>query len=175
MSISTRFNEEVESRLFHLDVCTHIMNAEDNDILTRKGFDVNLRLMKTSPVYRNIIVQIVDYIRECAMTKRAGYSRPMGFSGANAGIPFNIIAMRDGTYMINPHIIDWSHERRVTRSDCGSLTLERPIDVWRYKNVTIEYWDLDGKRGEVTGFYPTEQHEIDHNNGILITDPSRRA
>ena len=172
---TSRFSEEVESKLHHLDICTHIKHAEDVDILTRRGFDVNLRLMKTSPVYHAIIAQCVHYIRDCAMTKRAGYSRPMGFSGANAGIPLNIIAMRDGTYMINPQIIDSSDKEKITLSDCGSLTLEKPINVRRKANVTIEYYDLDGKSHVVQGYYPTEQHEIDHNKGILITDKSRRA
>jgi hypothetical protein len=175
MSVSSRFNEQVESKLYHLDICTHIRNDEDHDILTRRGFDVNLRLMKTSPVYRAVIAQCVHYIRDCATTKRAGYSRPMGFSGANAGIPFNIIAMRDGTYMINPQVIEASEKMRITSSDCGSLTLEKPINVRRPEYVTIEYYDLDGELHVVHGFLPTEQHEIDHNNGILITDPSRRV
>ena len=158
------------SNLKHLDVCTHIRNAEDRDILTRKGFDVNLRLMRTSPQYREIVLSACRYILELATTTREGYSQPYGYSGANAGIPWNIIANRNGTLMINPHILAASGRFRVHSTDCGSLTLEKPIYVNRCREVTIEYWDMALTHFIVTGHYPTEQHEIDHNLGILIWD-----
>ena len=158
--------------LTHTDVCTLLVNPEDKDILTRKLFDVNLRLMKTSPKYRQIVQIAADYISDLAFTEREGYKKPHGFSGANAGIPWNIIAVTpDYEPMLNPHILGNSDGDVVhSYSNCGSLLLAEPLEIYRYKKIKFEYWDLNIERHEKTGYYPTVQHEIDHNNGILITD-----
>ncbi len=153
----------------HSDVCTLLANDEDKDILTRRLFDVNMRLMKTSPHYRAIINAVAIYIQTLATTEREGYKKPHGFSGANAGIPFNIIALADGEVMINPAIIAESGEK-VIESNCGSLLLPEPIRIKRNASIVFGYYDLYGRYHCKQGFYPTVQHEIDHNNGILITD-----
>lgn len=147
----------------------------DQDILTREQFDVNLRLCRTSPCYRSIVESCCNYIRECATTTRNGYKKPHSFSGANAGIPFRIIALADGTVMINPFVSDRSDTRRQSESNCGSLTLDKPIKIWRYSSVDVTYFDIDGKKYQIKGYLPTVQHEIDHCDGILITDRTDRG
>lgn len=156
-------------RLAHTDVCTLLENPDDRDILTRKLFDVNMRLMETSPGYRKVVIACCEYIRLMAITEREGYKKPHGFSGANAGIPFNIIALADGTIMINPRILK-TKGAKIGLSNCGSLRLSEPIKVSRHAWIFFEYYDWDGKRHEDSGYLPTVQHEIDHNNGVLITD-----
>lgn len=155
----------------HSDYCTHIKNEEDKDILTRKLFDVNMRLYKTSEPYRNIVQQCAEYLLWWVETEKEGYKKPHGVSGANAGIPFNIVAI-PGEVMLNPKITYESGEdgRKKSMSNCGSLTLEEPIEIWRYEYVDVEYFRLDGTSATKSGYLPTLQHEIDHNNGILITD-----
>ena len=157
------------SPLRHEDVCTLLRNKEDVDILTRKLFDVNLRLYRTSPRYREIVQSAAAYILHCAQTTRLGYKKPHGFSGANAGIPFNIIATPEEV-MLNPRITS-VHGGSTTRStsNCGSLLLPEPIPILRYQRITFEFWDLDLNKHERTGPYFTIQHEVDHNNGVLIT------
>jgi len=159
----------------HEDVCTHMDNEEDRDILTRKGFDVNMRLFHSSFEYQDIIYDAALYIQKLAMNQHEGYSKPFGFSGANAGIPLNIIALSSGLVMLNPKIIKSSKEKVVALSNCGSLTLPKPIKVERHETVSVQFFDLDGVShtwNDVTrkngGF--TIQHEVDHNLGILITD-----
>lgn len=154
----------------HSDVTTLLSNPEDKDILTRPLFEVNMRLYKTSPDYRGIVTMACAYIRLCAMTEKEGYKKPHGFSGANAGIPWNIIALADGTVLINPWISYRSEEKRLSMSNCGSLLLPEPIQIERYADITVDYFDLDGNKCIKRGYLPTVQHEIDHNQGILITD-----
>lgn len=156
--------------LTHTDVCTLLANDEDKDILTRRLFDVNMRLFASSPDYRSIVLCCCEYIRELATTEREGYKKPHGFSGANAGIPFNIIALANGEVMINPAIVMDNGCYTGVKSNCGSLLLEKPIKIIRLKEILFGYYDRDGKYHSKQGFYPTVQHEIDHNNGILITD-----
>ncbi len=193
----------------HSDYCTHINNDEDKDILTRPLFDVNMRLFKTSDGYRKIVISVCNYLKWWAETPKDGYKIPHGVSGANAAIPFNIIAYNvfkdklncrkcggkgrvyeqfftgmeevdcdecktKATVLINPRIIKYHGELIQTNSNCGSLTLDKPILVNRYERVSVEFWDMKGNfhrqmfnRDEGS---LTIQHEIDHNQGILITD-----
>ena len=153
----------------HEDYCTLLRNEEDRDILTRPLFDVNMRLFHANESYRQIVRDCANYIRLCAQTKKEGYKKPHGYSGANAAIPFNIIALADGTVMINPHITaGW--RPRIMESNCGSLMLEKPIKVKRWGAIAFTYFNMDGVACSGEGFLPTVQHEIDHNQGILITD-----
>lgn len=161
----------------HANYCTHIKHPEDRDVLTRRLFDVNMRLFETSPEYRKIVLEVCKYIRLCSETEKAGYKKPHGWSGANAGIPFNIIGVnRNGVcdIMINPKILKSYGEKIKSQSNCGSLTLEKSIEIERDEFVEIEYFTVSGAkikkhvgRGEA-GF--TIQHEVEHNLGILIPD-----
>ena len=155
----------------HEKNCTHMKYPEDRDILTRPLFAVNMRFFKINPEYKKLVLACCEYIKLRATTTREGYTKPYGFSGANAGIPFNIIATREGLVLINPKIIEALGSKE-SLSNCGSLTLEKPIKVTRYECIKVSYFDLAGIQQEIEGYLPTIQHEIDHNNGILISDRS---
>ena len=156
----------------HEKNCTHMKYPEDTDILTRRLFAVNMRLFNINSEYKKLVLDCCEYIKLRATTTKEGYTRPYGFSGANAGIPFNIIATRDGLVLINPEIIDHTAETKISRSNCGSLTLDNPINIYRYKYIKVQYYNISGKEEILEGYLPTIQHEIDHNNGILISDRS---
>lgn len=166
----------------HSDYVTHIDNKEDIIYLKSKLFPVNMRLFKTSKEYKKIILDQCDYLANLVLTKMDGYKKPHGMSSANAGLSFNIIAIcenrnlwnEDAKIMINPKILKEFGELEECLTNCGSLTLNKPIKIKRYPNITIEYYNLRGdyckdnytrNNGSLT-----IQHEIDHNLGILITD-----
>ncbi len=76
--------------------------------------------------------------------------------------------------MINPEIIHINERNIETLSNCGSITLEKPIKMLRANLIRVEYFDEDGVChldwfDRTSGSF-TIQHEVDHNNGILITD-----
>lgn len=160
----------------HSDFCTHIDNKEDKDILTRKLFDVNMRLFKTSQEYKNIVLHVCEYLKWSTVQEKEGYKRPHGWSGANAGIPFNIICvMNEGRplIMINPRMRT-DGEIQDVRSNCGSLTLTAPVTIYRQRFTYVEFYNEEGKFCEWHQIPPTPgftiQHEVEHNLGILITD-----
>lgn len=166
----------------HSDYITHIKNPEDKVYLRSKLLPVNMRLFNTSKLYREIIQHHCQYIRMLCLTQMEGYKKPHGMSSANAGLAFNIIgiAQNRNTHnekcliMINPTIIKTSKETVESLSNCGSLTLEKPILVKRFKMVYVKYYNEDGIE-LITNFSDdnygkTVQHEVDHNLGILITD-----
>lgn len=161
---------------------TYIKNQEDVPYLRNRLLDVNMRLFKSSPNYRRIVQSCCKYLQHIATADLEGYSKPFGMSGANVGIPFNIIAVvrkrntsaEYADVMINPSIVDKSKDTVLTRSNCGSIRLPESINVKRYTSVTVTWYDINGelhKRefGRADGGF-TIQHEIDHNDGILITD-----
>lgn len=166
----------------HEDYVTHIKNEEDVVYLKTKHFPVNMRLFETSLEYRAIILQQCNYIRQRCLETIEGYKKPHGMSSANLGLAHNIIGItrnrnKDNEYcqiMINPIIVSRNKELVETESNCGSLTLEKPIKLKRNKSVLVKWYDENGLfhdniiSREQGAF--TIQHEVDHNLGILITD-----
>ena len=161
----------------------------DNDVLHRKGFNVNMRLFKESTGYRKIVLDIIMYMEKISRKKFSDYPELKGISGANIGIPLNIIGFRssrdisDGSFhiisegemyfMINPEIAQRWEDTKVIKSNCGSIRLPEKIDVKRTMQIEVKYCDIGGKSWKNV-FHPPEsfviQHEVDHNLGVLVTD-----
>lgn len=164
------------------DNLTHINNIEDYIYLKSPLFDVNMRLFKTSAIYRTVVRRACSAIKYYCSNEMEGYKKPHGMSGANAGIPWNIIAYlinRNTSnerceVMINPKILKYSEEKVKSESNCGSIRLHEPIEIQRSATVKISWYDINGESHNATfarsGGALTLQHEIDHNQGILITD-----
>lgn len=161
----------------HIDFCTHVKFAEEADYLTDGLFGVNMRLFHSCKPYKEIVQKCCEHIKWCACNKKDGYRNPAGWSGANAGIPWNIIAYRyreGARAMINPVYESVSNEMETVKSNCGSLTLTEPVAVERFKMIRVQFFDIHGlehaenfNRG--AGGY-TIQHEIEHNEGLLLED-----
>ena len=73
--------------------------------------------------------------------------------------------------LINPEIVE--HEgHQLDEEGCLSVP-ELTSNVTRYKKITINYQDLEGKKHTLTTedrFAVVLQHEIDHLHGILFID-----
>lgn len=157
------------------------MSDENIDILHRKLFDVNMRLYGINPEYKRLITDIVKYMGGVLNAEYVDYGTPKGISGANVGIPFNIIGV-DGAvkgdkdvpiFFLNPKIVNKSDKMVKVKSNCGSIRLAEKIEVERHEWIVLESYDLSGRKSDKTykgtlGY--TIQHEVDHNLGILITD-----
>ena len=106
-----------------------------------------------------------------------------------------IVNVKEPLILVNPRVTEASKETVVYLEQCLSLdkTMKKPVQTLRHKSFTVECDNLgtvifssDKKEGETwkdsEEFYSDEgllecvcaQHEIDHLNGILITDSSRR-
>jgi len=149
-----------------------VQNGEECDeILHRKGFDVNIRLYNSNSEYRRIVQEVIEYMMVTKELSFEDYSRVKGISGANIGIPLNIIIVKK-KIMINPKIVDKTFLDLVYyNTTCGSIPntyLLVPRPSW----VTVEYYDLDGIFHKETfeKDVGTICHEIEHNLGILIID-----
>lgn len=164
------------------DKFTHVDNLDDIIFLKRKAFPVNMRLFKSDTIYKRVIESCAYALSVASLGEYEDYKSPHGMSGANLAIPFNIISIvknrgESDEYveiMINPEIVAHSIKTTRVKSNCGSIRLEEMINVERYNTIHVRWYDLKGKQhfkefNRVDGGF-TIQHEIDHNNGILITD-----
>jgi peptide deformylase len=166
----------------------------NTDILRRKGFDVNMRLFRDNSGYRNLVLGITMYMGKLMSASYTDYSKLSGISGANIGIPLNIVGVRATEtfrpdpatsllkdsiwFLINPKIVAHSEATRIVKSNCGSIRLPEKIKVRRYEWVEVEYCNIEGKNVKTKVEGPmacTLQHEIDHNMGILITEKEEKC
>ncbi len=166
----------------HTDNITHISHPEDQRYLKEPLIPVNMRLYRTSDGYRHVVQTAYQHIMWLCMANLGGYKLPHGMSGANAGIPWNIIGIARSRgkphawceIMLNPVIVYRSPEMIESQSNCGSINLPEPIMVRRHAYVRVKWFDIKGVPHEqpfdrdAGGL--TIQHEVDHNLGILITD-----
>jgi peptide deformylase len=161
------------------------LDASDDETKILRGtmYNVPMRIYRNSKPYRKLIKSVVKRMKKIVKKGFDDYPIVTGVSGANIGIPLNIIVVKDLSdgkmvAMINPKIIKRSQTRRDSKTNCGSLLLEERVVVRRHDMVKIEYYDMKGKtcvetfRGQLAS---TIQHEIDHSNGILIIDRIKEA
>ena len=127
------------------------------------------------------------------LTKHGG----LGLSANQIGLTDRVclINVKEPLILVNPRVMEASKETVVYVEQCLSLdkTMKKPVQTIRHRSFTVECDNLgtvifssDKKEGETwkdsEEFYSDEgllecvcaQHEIDHLNGILITDSDRR-
>jgi len=140
---------------------------------------------------RDLINTMIEYLHDSQIEELAEkYDlRPgMGMSAIQLGVPkryfvvVNEITEEDDkeqkfeTYvLINPKIISNSMEKIYVDEGEGCLSVNRPVEgiVPRYARVTMEAYDMDGKKIHIRGREEIAicfQHELDHLNGILFVD-----
>ena len=138
-------------------------------------------------------IDIVSDKLTTEFTKHGG----LGLSANQIGLTDRVclINVKEPLLLVNPRVIEASKETVVYIEQCLSLdkTMAKPVKTIRHKSFTLECDNLgtvifssDKKEGETwkdsDEFFSDEgllecvcaQHEIDHLNGILITDSSRR-
>jgi len=159
-----------------------IQNGEKHDgALHMKAGPVNIRLYKSNKAYKELITNVIDYMLMGSNFDFEDYPKAQGISGANIGIPLNIVVVitKIRPYVfLNPTIVRESSDTITAKSNCGSLNLDESITVARRRWVWVTYYDVAAARKtrkfeiKDAGVIPsaTLQHEIDHNLGILITE-----
>ena len=135
---------------------------------------------------KNTIKEMVEFLRNSQIPEIAekyDLSPGMGLAAIQIGIPkryFVVVNEYDeGQFeeyvIINPKIISNSMEKIYVDMGEGCLSVNRPFDgiVPRYARVTVEGYDVDGKKIQVRAREELAiafQHEIDHLNGIIFID-----
>ena len=123
------------------------------------------------------VANIDDIVRSicCCMVDLMLSNGGIGLAANQVGIAKRIIIVSHNNkpiVMINPEIIDGSIEKETDFEGCLSIP-SKYIPLDRYKKVLVKYRDTKGRPHKE---YYTDlsariiQHEIDHLNGILMTD-----
>jgi peptide deformylase len=113
-----------------------------------------------------------------AMQESARAGRPAaGLAAPQIGESVRVFVLADyATPFINPVLTEWSEETDVAKEGCLSLPADMLVPVERSTEVAIRALDTKGNARvhRLTGFLArAAQHELDHLDGVLITD--RRA
>ncbi len=134
----------------------------------------------------SLLKYMIEYLRvsqDEEYAKKNKIRAGMGLAAIQLGIPKRFFAisykMENGNYeeyeVINPKIISHSEELIYVEEGEGCLSVNREVEgiVPRYARITVEYYDMFGKkqtkrvREEIAVAF---QHEIDHLNGIIFID-----
>ena len=160
------------------------------DILDEK--DKRLRQISKDVVFplsekdKNTIDEMIEYLRNSQieeLSEKYNLRPGMGLAAIQLGIPkryFVVVNEYDEgefeTYiLINPKIISNSVEKIYVDVGEGCLSVNRDVEgiIPRYARVTVEAYDVDGKKIHVRAREELAiafQHEMDHLNGIIFTD-----
>lgn len=127
---------------------------------------------KTKPVKKitKTVLKLVDDMEETvALARGAGIAAPQVGSLERICLAFIGKKM---VPLINPSITWKSEETDIAEEGCLSLP-EVWLNIVRSTSIILAYESLDGKKRELKlqGFDArVVQHEVDHLDGILITD-----
>jgi len=113
----------------------------------------------------------LQVVKDLLDTLQAHRERCVGMAANMIGVKKNIIAVNVGFFnipMINARIVKKSG---AFQTEEGCLSLEGVRPCTRYKDIEVEYLDIDFKpqRKSYSGWTAQIiQHELDHVNGIVI-------
>ena len=160
------------------------------DIIDEK--DKRLRLVSKEVEFplkkedKELIDTMLEYLRNSQIDELAEkYDlRPgMGLSAIQLGVAKRYFVVVheyeegkfDNYVIINPRIISNSVEKIYVTDGEGCLSVNRPVPgiIPRYARVTIEGYDMEGRKIHVRAREDLAicfQHEMDHLNGIIFID-----
>lgn len=156
------------------------IKEKQNEMLKGKLYNINMRLYNNNEEYCKVIKSIIDLMSRILYMDFIDYPPLKGISGANVGIPFNIIVIKINEttkQMLNPIIIKKIGKDIRLTSNCGSLLLSENVTVLRNEIIEVEYYDLNGNKkmekfSKNDGGF-TIQHEIEHNLGITLLNTKK--
>lgn len=136
--------------------------------------------------YKDIIDRIITELRYSQieeLSEKYNLRPGMGLAFPQLGINERIIVIVheydegkfDNYVVINPKIVSYSEEMIAAEAGEGCLSVNRDVEghIKRYARVTIEGYDVNGKKIKVRAREELSiafQHEIDHLDGILFYD-----
>ena len=128
--------------------------------------------IKSIPTLMN--EEVVQLIRDMLETMIC--ENGIGLAAPQVGINLRVIVIKlnDGQFqpMINP-VITWYSEKRVSFEE-GCLSIPgHYTEIFRPGKINVKFMDINGKyrKWKLNGLESrVVQHEIDHLNGVLMTD-----
>lgn len=151
------------------------MSKQDNDNISTQIIKIGADVLS----HKAETVQDVHspYIQELIRTmfKAMREERGVGLAAPQINVSKQIATIKtDGQQfiLINPKIISRSEEMIVFKEGCLSVP-NKELDIFRHQKITVQYIDENGANTKLKAenfLAVVCQHEIDHLNGILMTD-----
>ena len=136
-----------------------------------KDGDPLLRVKSVPTLINQEVKDLVDNMKETMINENG-----IGLAAPQVGVNLRVIVIRlnDGTIqeLINPTIIWYSESRISFEEGCLSIP-DQFINVIRSVKIGIKFMDISGKyrKWKLKGMESrVVQHEIDHLDGVLMTD-----
>lgn len=120
----------------------------------------------SSPFIQRLILNMQETLKK---------SKGIGLAASQIGVNQKVIVARlwkDEYVFINPHITSQSREKEVSEEGCLSLP-GIYLNIKRSKKIRVKAINQEGKKIKIKAkglLARVLQHEIDHLDGILITD-----
>jgi peptide deformylase len=138
------------------------------------------------PLLREVSVPVEEFGEDLAglaatMTMTMRQWRGLGLSAVQIGTPLRLIVVEvEGELiaMANPVIVRSLDREAVMREGCLSVPPQRHRPVWRPAKCDVEWKNVMGapqSRSFAGLIARVVQHEIDHLDGVLITDKAWAA
>lgn len=154
---------------------------DEQDVLNRDSFDVNMRLYTDNKYYRCLIQHAIKFLAFTMSQNYENHTDLSSLSGPKLGIPWNIVVYKPSLatqridVLINPTIIEVSTSTVTVKTRCACCGIPKEdIQVKRWTWIDVAYYDYHGNHQIKRSVTKTEggyalQHEIAHCQGILPT------
>ncbi len=148
-------------------------------ILRTPAAPVSMRLLLSSPGYKKVIESALQHMNGVLDESWSDVNKQRAVSAPILGIPLRIVIVirNDNTRitMLNPVIIERSETLVHVSANCGCIRLKTDVSMKRYEWVIVRYLDQSGAIFTTDKLYRgttglQAQHEIEHLDGILLTD-----
>lgn len=160
----------------------NILDEKDSH-LRKKSKEAKLPLSKEYKELIDRIITELKYSQIEELSEKYNLRPGMGLAFPQLGINEKIIVIVheydegkfDNYVVVNPKLVSYSNEMIAAEAGEGCLSVNREIEghVKRYARVTIEGFDMDGKKIKIRAREELSiafQHELDHLEGILFYD-----
>lgn len=145
----------------------------DKSILRVPSFPVNMRLMKEQEHYNETIKLICKNLANKTIELKCSM-----VAAPTIGYPFRIIYGKIfgiERILINPKVIDCSKSTMSSKTNCPCIDLKESISCNRHEWISIEAYSLELQKIKIEKINASSggfalQHELNHLDGILITD-----
>lgn len=145
-------------------------------------------LMDDHPLLRTVSEPVTDFndplglpLLVADMIEATEDRRGLGLSAVQIGVPLRVMIVKDGErwiVMVNPSLARTLNRFETKREGCLSIPMHKWGDVARPAKCDAVWFDMDGieHRATLTGQTARIfQHELDHLNGVLLTDHDFRT
>lgn len=134
---------------------------------TPKGIVTDRKYLKQRS--RDVLPEEIDEVKDALRRAMADQDDCAGITAIQIGIPVRMAILENDRFLINPRIASRSGRQSVNEG-CMSFPKKR-LPIIRAERVEVE---TGGKLHTFEKFQAAVvQHEMDHMNGILITDRFR--